>query len=448
MKPSKTISLVLVVVGIVAVATNLPEGNDDKSKLPAADAGEVLAPPSEKASAALLQSNQDWPGLLGPTFNAAAAPLESPICFTSEGPKVLWRSDIGSGYSAPIAKGRLVIVQHRLNDTEIVEAFDIQSGDSVWQLGYPTDYECRFEYSNGPYSTPVMDDELVFALSAEGTLRCVTVASGDLIWARDLVHEYSLEEGEFPFSTSPCIYDQTLVLNVGGENAGIVAFDRATGSTIWTSTNEQRAYTTPVVAKVFDRDRLFVLGYDNLLCIDPKSGNVFWQEEFHARNRDLGKLNATSPLVVDNRVFVAAFGLGIMCVELTEHDGHHVKWKHNARRLSNQMSPLVESDGGVIGFSTTNRTFRCVDSSSGEEMWAWRSKLGREPQYLKVGKQILMLGEDGRMATFELTKNQLQISGLTENPLVQGPCFCTPTLAQERIFVRNEEELVCFATRG
>src|SRR5678815_3971821 len=80
----------------------------------------------------------DWPQFFGPTRNGVyrgPALLET---WPAGGPKVVWRKDVGAGFSGPvIAQGHLILF-HRMNNREIVEAFDPLTGAPQWKYDYPT----------------------------------------------------------------------------------------------------------------------------------------------------------------------------------------------------------------------------------------------------------------------------------------------------------------------
>lgn len=385
-----------------------------------------------------------WPGLLGPFGNASTSSNGLHLDFGSSGPPVMWRTAIGNGYSAPVVSDGLVVVSHRLGNHEHVDAFELSGGARVWRYSYATQFKCPFEYSSGPYSTPVIADGSVYAWSAEGDLRCLELATGELLWERRLSTEYQVPQPDFPVAASPLVHDGRVVLNVGGTvgQSGVVALDCRNGQTLWASTEELAAYTTPVVCEIDGRQVVFVLGYDHLLALDLTSGAELWRRTFHARNRSLGKLNAASPLVIGGHVYVTAHSKGILCMAVSLGGGADV-WEHSARRLSNQMSPLVRGKMGLLGFTTRNRTFRCLDIENGEILWEWQSTIGREPQYLLAGEHVVMLGETGQLALFDASQVPLKLVCQMDEPLLAGPCFTTPVIGYGKLVVRNDQELVC-----
>jgi outer membrane protein assembly factor BamB len=389
--------------------------------------------------------SQDWHQLLGPKMNSTTIePLVDGLGHDSVLVEA-WRSAAGTGYSAPIARDDDVVLFHRIGDRVCIDCLSLRSGKSKWRFEKPTTYRCRFEYSSGPYSTPVIDEEFVYAWCAEGDLVCVSRKTGELVWERALYTDYEGTVEYFPVATSPLLLEGKLILNVGGSkpNSGIIALDKETGQTIWQSTNERASYATPVAGKMHDRQVVFVLGYDHLLALNPLNGKVHWQIEFHGKNRELGKLNACSPLVMGNQVLVSAMGVGAMSVSHLSNDTPQVLWRTNARGVSNQYVNLVPNGDGVFGFTTRSRSLTYFDAKSGAPLGDWDCILGREPHIIGLNDSLLILSEDGILARAILVHGKPMVHYLSEDPFLDGPCLTSPVATKGRILLRNERTLLC-----
>src|SRR6185369_6692306 len=90
--------------------------------------------------------------------------------FPPGGPTLLWEMRKGTGYTSPaIAGGRLVYL-HRTGNQERVVCLDAESGALYWEFNYPTQFEDRYGYNNGPRASPVIDGDRVYIYGAEGKL--------------------------------------------------------------------------------------------------------------------------------------------------------------------------------------------------------------------------------------------------------------------------------------
>ena len=117
----------------------------------------------------------DWPAFLGPSHNAVST--ETKLSRTLP-PPLVWEFTKGTGYASPAIAGERLVFLHRLGDEEIVECLHPETGASHWQFRYPTEFEDRYGYNNGPRSSPVIDGARVYTVGAEGQLHCLDLESG------------------------------------------------------------------------------------------------------------------------------------------------------------------------------------------------------------------------------------------------------------------------------
>ena len=81
---------------------------------------------------------EDWPQFLGPTRNGVYTGNDLAAKWPAGGPAVVWKKEVGQGFSAPVvAEGRLILF-HRRGDKEVVEALDAATGRPIWSFDYPT----------------------------------------------------------------------------------------------------------------------------------------------------------------------------------------------------------------------------------------------------------------------------------------------------------------------
>ena len=79
-----------------------------------------------------------WPNLFGPTHDSVSS--EPNICtqWPANGPPLVWRREIGTGYAAPVCRDDRLVVFHRQQDEELVECFDAETGQPQWSFAWPT----------------------------------------------------------------------------------------------------------------------------------------------------------------------------------------------------------------------------------------------------------------------------------------------------------------------
>ncbi len=398
------------------------------------------------SAAAASQQSADWPQLFGPARTCNAGDQLVDLAWGTDGPNQKWSIEVGTGYGSPIVSGRYVVFNHRIGDEEIVQCVDAADGTTIWTHRYPTTFQCDVEYSNGPYSTPVIVDHRVFAVGGQGQLFCLKLDSGEPIWERNLHQEFGVEDGLFPVGASPMIDQGRLIFNLGAtdRNAGIIALDADTGEDLWQSTDHPAGYCSPMAATIHGERFMFVMTNRGLVSLDPETGMMDWMVEHYSRSPM--SYNAVSPLVVDDKVLLMTGpGPGAVCVQVHPDRTHSELWR-DRRVIDSQYNTLLLRGNDVIGFTSAGQggaELRCVDLASGTLRWKYHSVL-RRGQGLVVGGALVLLGERGHLAALLPGEVMPQVLAFTEKPLMSEPCYCAPAIADAKLYLKDEQRLVCF----
>jgi len=384
-----------------------------------------------------------WPNLTGPYFNSSS-PADSLASEPLTESRKLWEIAVGSGYSTPIAGRENVIVFHRQGDEEIVDCRDLAKGKVRWQFRFPTAYECPVEYSNGPYSTPALDAECVYALGTEAKLYCLHRNTGELKWIRDLQLDYEPEAWDFPVGSSPLVIEGRVYFNLGGTKGEscIVALDAETGETLWTALNDGRSYATPRLVTIHGQKHLIVFTDRYLWSLDPEQGKVRWQVEFGVK-KSPARVNAVSPLIIEDKVIVTAGpGGGVLCLQIQPDGSQRELWT-DRRALDSQFNNIVGVSDAVYGFTSKwNRQaqLRCLSLKTGDILWEYPSDLMRGSMIAADGK-LYLLGEDGHFGIVSINSSGVKVLLEPGEPLLKSPCYSAPVIAGKTLILRDEEKM-------
>jgi outer membrane protein assembly factor BamB len=368
----------------------------------------------------------DWASFLGPTHNGVST--ETRLSRTLP-PPLVWEFAKGTGYASPaIAGGRLVFL-HRLGNDELVECLHPETGASQWQFKYATAFEDRYGYNNGPRASPVIDGERVYAMGAEGKLHCLELASGKVVWKRDLRAEYKVPQDFFGTASTPLVEGRLLIVNVGAPGGPTVAgLDKATGREVWRAGKDWGpSYASPIPAVMHGQRRVFVFAggesdppTGGLMSIDPATGNVDFVFPWRSRTRE--SVSASCPVVFDNKVFISAsYHTGSALLEVRPDFTHRVVW--TTQEVGLHFNTAIYRDGYLYGFDGRNEpdaSLVCVDAATGRVAWRetpeWTERLvsrGVERTQilsvyrgalLAVDGQFLCLGELGCLLWMDLTQ--------------------------------------------
>ena len=144
----------------------------------------------------------DWPGWFGPQRDGVWREKGILKSFPEDGPKVLWRTKIHRGYAGPaVASGKVFIMDRKIPDlsatpanpfargqipgNERLACIDAETGKLIWEKTYDCPY--TISYAAGPRTTPLIENNRVYSLGAEGNLICSQTADGKEIWSADLL---------------------------------------------------------------------------------------------------------------------------------------------------------------------------------------------------------------------------------------------------------------------
>jgi len=381
----------------------------------------------------------DWPQFLGPTRDGVYAGSDIAASFPASGPPVVWKKDVGQGFAAPvIASGKLILF-HRSSDREIIEALDAATGKNVWSYEYPTQYRDDFGFDEGPRSAPVVADGVVYAFGAEGMLSAVDLSTGKKKWMIAAGQKFGVHKGWFGAAGSPLVEQGKVIVNLGGQNAGIVAFDAATGNVAWKATNDEASYSSGTVATIDGQRHAIFLTRAGVVDLNPADGKVRFSMPFRSRNN--ASVNAATPLVIGNLVFVSAsYNTGAELLEV--HGSEYKKIWANDDSMSNHYSTCVFRDGVLYGFhgrQEYGQAFRAVDLKTGKVLWDVPD-FGAGTVTL-AGDRLLILRENGQLVIAAASPKTFQ--SLSQTTIIKGVVRSYPALADGRIYVRNEHTLTC-----
>ena len=73
-----------------------------------------------------------WPFIRGATFDGHSPEIHLAEQWPEAGPPILWRRDLGQGYSAFVAQGRRVLTQAQTLAGQVVICLDADSGQTLW----------------------------------------------------------------------------------------------------------------------------------------------------------------------------------------------------------------------------------------------------------------------------------------------------------------------------
>lgn len=417
----------------------------------------------------------DWPAFLGPSGDGTSRETGFFVDGTLRSAKLLWHRAVGSGYGMPsVSRGRLFQFS-RYGDRNRLECLHAETGEPLWDFDYGTDYEDLYGYEGGPRCCPVVDDDRVYVIGAEGVLHCLAVVDGRVLWKVDTGRQFGVVQNFFGVGSTPVVEGDLLIANIGGspaasqavppgqldrvrgEDSGVVAFDKRTGEVRYRFSDELASYASPMMATIAERRWGFVFARGGLVGFDPVTG----RQDFHFpwRARILESVNAANPVVVGDEVLISeTYGPGAALLRVRP-GGCDVVWQDEPRKhqkiLQSHWSTPIHHDGHVYACSgrhSGDAELRCIEWKTGAVKWS-HAGLGR-CSLLLVDRHVFCLLESGWLFVFPANpgkyepSEEIQIEAATAaggrpERLLRHPAWAAPILAHGLLYVRGPERLVC-----
>src|SRR5262245_53574275 len=111
-------------------------------------------------------SAQDWAQWRGPNRDGVVKDFVAPAKWP-EKLKLIWKAEVGWGYSSPVVSKDRAWIHTRKGEEEIISCLDLNTGKIVWSKSYPVAFsknQYATQMGKGPHSTPVLYDGKLYTL--------------------------------------------------------------------------------------------------------------------------------------------------------------------------------------------------------------------------------------------------------------------------------------------
>lgn len=386
-------------------------------------------------------SAEEWPGWRGPLRNGVTEDTGVPSTWSAT-ENVLWKVPLpGAGISNPVVwKNRIFVTASDGRDhSELhVICFDRETGAEQWhQRLWGTSPTLFYPQSGMASPSPLTDGEHVFAFFGTGDIFCFDT-DGGLLWQRALAHEYGRFQNRFAASSSPLLFENTLILQCDHYgDSYVIALDPRTGTNLWKADRPDvwHSWSSPQIVMAEDQHELILSGSTKLDAYDPGSGDRLWtvrglaQECIPTPVFGQGLLYAVSGPNGDHFA-IRPGGRG----DVTES---HVVWKYG-RGTSFVPSAIIVGDRYYLaddkGFA------RCWAIPSGRVLWRQRLKGRFTASPVSADGKLFFVNEEGSTLVLDATSHDYV--ELARNDVGEG-VLSSPAIAHGCLFLRTSNHLFC-----
>lgn len=361
-----------------------------------------------------------------------------------EGPKKLWVRDLGEGYSGVMVDGGNLYTMYRSDDKAHVICLKADTGATVWEYGYEEDpaKDHIHQFGDGPRGTPLIDGDYVYTIGVRGIMHCLDKKTGKVAWKHDLWEEFNGNFLNHGYSSSAFPYKDTVIVLVGGEGAGMVAFNKTDGSVAWKKNDFGNSYSTPKLISVDGQEQLLCYMAKALVAIDPNNGDVLWSYEI---GNQWGQ-NICLPVWNDddNTLFLSTVEAGSRGLKLTRQgDKTEVEEIWSTRKIQLYHVTAIGLGDYVYGSSGAGMGrvcfFSCVNRKTGKI--AWRKRGFAKATTVYADGKFIILDEDGKLALAKATPEEFKVLSEVEDVL-EGSAWTVPTVVGKRMFLRDSKKIM------
>ncbi|HLJ92829.1 MAG TPA: PQQ-binding-like beta-propeller repeat protein [Gemmataceae bacterium] len=393
--------------------------------------------------AAIAQAG-DWPQWLGPNRDGSSAEV---VAAWKESPKVLWRHPAGEGNSSPVVAQERVFIHAKVKDKneETVVALDAATGKELWQSTHPR-AEFKSLFGNGPRATPAVAGDNLYTFGITGVLRCQAARTGKQLWEVDTLKEFGAQNLRFGMSCSPLVDADRVLVNVGGKDASVVAFNKDTGAVVWKALADRASYSSPIVLGQGKERQIIFLTQQGLVSLNPSDGSLFWRFPL----MDLLLESSSTPVRAGDFLVASSITYGSVGLRLEAKDDKPSAtqvWKNDSLTCYFSTPVAVGAEHLYLVSGTkppafsTQATLHCIDIRTGKELWR-RAKVGKyHAALLRTGNQkLLLLEEAGDLVLLDPDPKEYRELARSK---ICGETWAHPALANGRLYVRDNKEVVC-----
>jgi len=398
----------------------------------------------------------DWPTFRGTDRTAVSKETDLLQSWPEGGPPVVWSVEgTGRGYtSLAIKNGRMYLVGDKVADVpdkdEYLLCYDIATGQRIWQakLGAPwNEGKDNWQSSRG---TPSVDDERVYALTANGELACCDAATGSEQWRKSLQTDFGGSKADrWGYSESVLLDGDRLICTPGGETNTMVALDKQTGEKIWSVAREgdTGAGHASIVISEVGGVKVYVQTTGKGALGVRDDGVLMWSYPIERTTAVI-----PTPIIRDDLVFFAAgYKRGGALLRQVAGDVGQVTVEEvyplNVE-LANKHGGIVLVGDYLFGDSDDAGIPFCADLMTGEIKWKSRGT-GKGSIAVAAADGCLYLHyADGTMVLAKADPSEYVETSVFSVPHSgERPSWAHPVILDGKLYLREHNAILCYDVR-
>ncbi len=382
----------------------------------------------------------DWPQFRGPYRNGRAAESGLLQKWPDGGPAMLWSYEgLGRGFASVSVVDGNIYTTGMIEKTGYLFAID-DNGKLKWKKEYGPEWA-------GPYpgtrTTPTIDGDRLYIMSGRGRIACFNRDNGDLVWKVDTLEKFQGKNITWGIAESVLIDGDKVFCTPGGRDATMVALNKHTGQTIWTTKglSNLSAYCSPVMWRMGEKRLLLTMVRKLFVCVDSENGKVLWTIPHETRN----DIAAVTPLrYCGGRVYFTSHGTGGAMIRPTQDDGSYTEiWSSQALDcLHGGVVWLTRPRPNLYG-SDSKGNWVCQNISTGEVIFE-EKLLDAKGSITYADEMLYCYSEKGTLGLVRPMEDGMELVSSFKITKGAGEHWAHPVVCDGRLYIRHGDVLMVF----
>ena len=244
-----------------------------------------------------------------------------------------WRTRTeGPVYSSPVVQNNTVYAGSY--DTNLY-SINAQTGEVAW----------KFKTNGEIYSTPAVSDATVYFGSRDGFVYAVNAKTGSLVWKH---------ETDGPVVTSPVVAEGRVL--IGSKDLYLYALNAKTGAREWRNKlPDYEKYSGVFSSPAYSGGAVYYAGKNGILYSSSASSG--------GRNWSLRLESAiySSPVIKDGVLYISSYNRTLYAVDTKNGK---IKWRKNLENNLSYATPAIYGDKLFLGFKSGHlKAYNAKDGS-------------------------------------------------------------------------------------
>jgi outer membrane protein assembly factor BamB len=355
------------------------------------------------------------------------------------GPKLIWSiTGLGGGWSSAVtANGLIFVTGIDENKDGQLQALD-SDGKPKWKVNYGKEGDGGGH--PGARTAPTVDGDHVYIMSCMGRLMSFEAQTGKKLLDIDTFERFKGKQIQWSIAESVLIDGNNVICTPGGPDASIVALNKNTGETVWTTKGlgDPSCYCSANIVTVGGKRLLITQVKESVVGVDPANGAVLWKHEL---KHPMG-IKPITPAFGDGMVYATAGrGAGGIMLQLSA-DGASANLKWENKDLDGFHHGVIFLNGHIYGTGQKAMGLVCLGAATGNVKWvAKETGMGA---IVYADDMLYVYSEKGTMRLIKpdlAAFSQVSSFKVTEGA---GEHWAHPTISNGRMYIRHGDALMAY----